>query len=213
MLDRTEVVNRSDTLAVRVAGVSATVAVFDFGVSPDSIVSTVVAFARDSLVQHVVAILDPGSLRTREVRDSMRGEQVHLTYAGNRVRGTRLTRDSVGHTDTVALNLRSDSNSVDRRTLPALVACLSLSPGRAFTLPVFDSWTLHTAAVRLFVSGRTTLAMAGRSLDAYRIDVTGDLWMLPETFYISAYAPRRILRIERPRERLVLEVTNEMSRR
>ena len=71
-------------------------------------------------------------------------------------------------------------------------------PEAITVIPVFDSWTLRSYSVRLAIEDRSRLALRAGTFDAYRVDVTGDLWNLPQIWYVSADPPRRVLRAEWP---------------
>ncbi len=164
----------------------------------DSVTSAIVSSWHDTLAQHAVTIHDAVSLRPREVWDSTGGEQVHLVYAAARVRGTRVTPNPAGPPDTVSFDLPTDPGAVDRRNLPLILSRLALVPRTTAVIPVFDSWTLRTQSVRLSTGDRTNVALPTGIVDAYRVDVTGDIWNLPQAWYLSADLPLRILRSEWP---------------
>ena len=178
--------------------------VLQLNVGRDSVTSAIVSWRHDTLAQHAVTVHDAVSLRPREVWDSTGREQVHLIYAARRVRGTRVTPNPPGPPDTVTFDLPTDPGAVDRRSLPLIVSRLALVPRTTAVIPVFDSWTLRTHSVRLDTGDRTNVALPARVVDAYRIDVTGDMWNLPQAWYLSADSPRRILRSDWP-GRTVLE--------
>jgi len=198
-LDPAQIRTAAETLGVRTSGESGGTFVLMLEVGRDSVTSAVVSSWHDTLVQHVFAVHDAVSLLPKEVWDSVGGEQVHLIYAAGRVRGTRVTLNPPAPPDTITFDLPIDPNAVDRRNLPILVPRLALLPTTTAAIPVFDSWTLRTYAVRIVTGERTRVALPGGTVDAYRIDVMGELWNLPQTWYLSADPPRRILRSEWPR--------------
>jgi thioredoxin len=204
-IDSAQVHDALDTLAVRVAGEPSGTFICGLAVGADAAVSTVVSVYHDSIAQHVTTIHDLASLRPREVWDSTANEQVHLTYAGGRVRGIRVTPRSTagGASDTVTVDLPADSSTIDRRNLLIIVPRLALPPGSIHTLRVFDSWSLRSYPVRLAVGERAWIDLPAGRVEAYRVDLTGDLWVLPQTWYVSVDPPRRILRILWPRDAIL----------
>ncbi|PYP61106.1 MAG: hypothetical protein DMD44_00015 [Gemmatimonadetes bacterium] len=198
-LDPAQIRTSADTLGVRAAGESGGTFVFKLEVGSDSVTSTIVSSWHDTLLQRALTVYDGLSLRPKEVWDSTDAEQVHLTYAAGRVRGTRVSPNPPGPPDTVNFDLATDPSTVDRRSVPFIVPRLALVPGTTAVIPIFDSWTLRTHPVRLVTGDRTRLALPAGTVDAYRIDVTGDLRNLPQTWYVSADLPRRTLRSEWPR--------------
>jgi len=203
-LDPAQIRTSAETLAVRASKASDGTFVLELNVGHDSVTSAIVSSRHDTLAQHAVTLHDPVSLRPREVWDSTGSEQVHLVYAAGRVRGTRVTPNPPGPPDTVSFDLPTDPGAVDRRNLPLIVSRLALVPRTTAVIPVFDSWTLRTHSVRLDTGDRTNVALPAGIVDAYRIDVTGDMWNLPQAWYLSADSPRRILRSDWP-GRAVLE--------
>ena len=197
-LDPAQIRTFAETLGVRRDKESGGTFVLQLNVARDSVTSAIVSSWHDSLAQHAVTVHDPGSLRPREVWDSNGSEQVHLVYAAARVRGTRVTLNAPGPPDTVSFDLPTDPGAVDRRNLPLIVSQVALVPRTTAVIPVFDSWTLRTHSVRLDTGDRTNVAVPAGVVDAYRIDVTGDMWNLPQAWYLSADSPRRILRSEWP---------------
>ena len=204
-LDPAQIRTSAETLRVRTPGESVGTFVLKLEVSGDSVTSAIVSSWHDTLVQHVLTVHDGLSLRPKEVWDSTGAEQVHLIYAAGRVRGTRVTPNPHGPPDTVNFDLPTDPGAVDRSNVPLIVSRLALVPSTTAVVPVFDSWTLRTYPVQLVVGDRTGVALPAGTVDAYRIDVTGELWNLPQTWYRSADPPHRILRSEWPRH-AVLEL-------
>jgi len=203
-LDPAQIRTSAETLGVRRDKESGGTFVLRLNVRRDSVTSAIVSSWHDTLAQHAVTVHDPVSLRPREVWDSSGSEQVHLVYAARRVRGTRVTPNPLGPPDTVSFDLPTDPGAVDRRNLPLIVSRLALVPRTTAVIPVFDSRTLRTHSVRLDTGDRTNVALPAGIVDAYRIDVTGDMWNLPQAWYLSADSPPRILRSEWP-GRAVLE--------
>jgi len=203
-LDPAQIRTSAETLRVRTPGESGGTFVLKLEVG-DSVTSAVLSSLHDTLVQHVLTVHDGLSLRPKEVWDSTGAEQVHLIYAPGRVRGTRVTPNPHGPPDTVNFDLPTDPGAVDRRNVPLIVSRLALVPSTTAVVPVFDSWTLRTYPVQLVTGDRTGVALPAGAVDAYRIDVTGELWNLPQTWYLSADPPHKILRSEWPRH-AVLEL-------
>jgi len=204
-VEMSQVRSSAETLVIRSPRRSAGTFATELTVAADSVVSTLVTAYNDSLVQRVRTIHDPRSLYPTEVWDSTWGEQVHIVYAGGRVHGMRVTPNRPGAPDTVYFDLFTDWSAIDRRNLAIIIPRLVLVPGTRATIVVFDSWALRTNPVHLTIGSRAPLALPAGSLDAYRVDVTGDIWNLPQTWYVSADPPRRILRGEWP-EKVVLEL-------
>ena len=203
-LDPAQMHTSAETLGVRTDKESGGTFVLQLNVGRDSVTSAIVSWRHDTLAQHAVTVHDAVSLRPREVWDATGSEQVHLVYAAGRVRGTRVTPNPPGPPDTVTFDLPTDPGAVDRRNLPLIVSRLALVPRTTAVIQVFDSWTLRTHSVRLDTGDRTNVALPAGIVDAYRIDVTGDMWNLPQAWYLSADSPRRILRSDWP-GRTVLE--------
>jgi len=197
-LDPAQIRTSAETLGVRASRDSGGTFVLELHVGRDSVTSAIVSSWHGTLAQHAVTIHDAVSLRPREVWDSTGSEQVHLVYAAARVRGTRVTPNPAGPPDTVSFDLPTDPGAVDRRNLPLIVSRLALVPRTTAVIPVFDSWTLRTQSVRLSTGDRTNVALPTGIVDAYRVDVTGDIWNLPQAWYLSADLPLRILRSEWP---------------
>src|SRR5712691_7701100 len=197
-LDPAQIRTSVETLGVRAPKDSGGSFVLELHVDRDSVTSAIVSWRHDTLAQHAVTVHDAVSLRPRKVWDSTGSEQVHLVYAAARVRGTRVTPNLPGPPDTVTFDLPTDPGAVDRRNLPLIVSRLALVPRTTAVIPVFDSWTLRTHSVRLDTGDRTNVALLAGIVDAYRIDVTGDMWNLPQAWHLSADSPRRILRSDWP---------------
>jgi thiol-disulfide isomerase/thioredoxin len=199
MVDAGQVRSAAETLAVRVAGESLGTFIPQLVVRNDSVFSTLTGVLHGSTVQRVVTIHDARSLRPREVWDSTNAEQVHLIYTAGRVRGAQVRPRREGPPDTLLVNQFTDAGTIDRRNFMIVIPRLALTPGMSFTMPEFDSWTMRTYPVHLTVGQRAPVTLPAGSFDAYRLDITGDMWDMPQTWYLSAETPRRILRMEWPR--------------
>ena len=198
--DPGQVRSAAETLAMRTPKASGGTFVLQLDVNRDSVTSAIVNTWQDTLVQHVRTVHDALSLGPKEVWDSTRGEQVHIIYVAGRVRGTRVTPNPPGPPDTIHFDLLTDPNTVDRRNLPLIVSLLALAPSTNAVIPVFDSWTLRTYSVRLVIGDRIRVTRPSGTVDGYRIDLSGEMWNLPQTWYVSADLPRRILRVEWPQD-------------
>jgi hypothetical protein len=209
IFDRTQVQSYAETFTWRVQGDAVGVPMsIELHVSPESVVSSIIEIAHDTVWQHAVAIFDASSLRLKEVQDSGEAiERIHLTYSKQEIRGMRATWNPAGMLDTIAVDVSIDSATIDRRVLFIVAPWLPLRAGRVFTLRFFDSWTRRVVPVHIAIRKPARVTVPVGSFEAYRLDLTADHSLFPSVFYVSADSPRRLLRVDRPRQRAIMELT------
>jgi hypothetical protein len=205
-LDPGQLVSHVDTLVLRAAGDSVAVSVVQLELSSDSIVGRIVESVHDTIVQHVVVTFD-AHLRPVEVHAS-ESYQVNLNYSVGRLRGIIVAKSTSGMTDSVRIDMPIDSLTQDRRSLLFIAPSIPLAPGRVFTVPIFDSWYRRVVQLDIAVGKRTRITVPAGTFDAYRLDLTAYHGMFPQRIYVSVDSPRRVLRIERPREQVTIELVN-----
>jgi len=173
----------------------------------DSAVSGIDVSRGDTVLQHVVARHDPRTLRPLEILDQNARDTARLSYDNGRVRGIEFFTDSGDAPDTLFVDAAVAGNTIDRRNLWIVLPRLSLEPKQSFVVTQFDSWTHLLYPIHIHVSQSASLALRTGTFDAYRLDLSGAVWNLPQTWYVSVAAPRRILRLELA-DRSVYEVSH-----
>src|SRR5882672_386821 len=104
MFEPSQIVDHAETLRVRVAGESVSVAILQLHVLSESVVSLIASASNDSLTQEILMTFDRVSLKPTRVRASNALEVVDLVYSSERVWGKRVVWNPAGGQDTMDVN-------------------------------------------------------------------------------------------------------------
>jgi zinc protease len=142
-----------------------------------------------------VLLAADGTPRSATQRGSVQGQEarIDLAYAAGRVTGTAVTPGTEGP-KTAAVDAPVPAEVVDENLLSAALRTLPLAPGSQHTLSVFSSSAnaVQTRTFRVTAAERVTVP-AG-SFDVLRVESAGG--PAPVTYYVTADAPRRLVKLD-----------------
>lgn len=205
-LDRSQIVARSDSFQALVQGNALGGQTAKVVVTTDSIVyaeSTVIG----SFVQQQSTVVLNGDLSMRRTDQTsvVQGQhtEIHLAYAGGRVKGTSQTPQP-GGPKTITVDTTVAAGTIDDNALAVLLPALPLEQGKTFNLNVFSSGEGVTKVVSVKVAAVENVAVPAGTLPAYRLELSG--MQLPLVMHVSQQAPRRVVRVAPTGAPLVFEL-------
>jgi zinc protease len=142
-----------------------------------------------------VLLAADGSPRSVTQRGSAQGQETRteLAYAGGRVTGTAVTPSAEGP-KTAAVDAAVPAEVLDENLLPVVLRTLPLAPGSEHTVTVFSS-SANAVGTRTFrVTGTERVTVPAGSFDVLRVESAGG--PAPATYYLTADAPRRLVRLD-----------------
>jgi len=204
--DRSQVVARSDSFQALVQGNVLGGQKAKVVIDGDSIVyseSTVIG----SFVQQQSTVVLNGdlSMRRTEQTSTVQGQhtEIHLAYAGGRVKGTSQTPQP-GGPKTITVDTTVAAGTIDDNALAVLLPALPLEQGKTFNLNVFSSGEGATKVVSVKVAAIESVVVPAGTFPAYRLEVSG--MQLPLVWHVTQQAPRRVARIAPTGMPLVFEL-------
>ncbi|MBK9978166.1 MAG: hypothetical protein IPP20_09560 [Gemmatimonadetes bacterium] len=148
-----------------------------------------------------------GSLEMQEVRQSgtARGMEMKIgvAYASGRATGTATTPGPQGM-KSITVDAAFPAGAVDDNVLMSLLPTLELTPGATHAVPVFASGKGTLATMTLTVGARETVTVLAGSFEVHPVSLTGG--DVPVTFFVSAAAPRRVVKMTMPGSPLSFEL-------
>jgi len=208
-LDRAQVVTRTDSFRILIQGNPMGAMVTAFAVTPDSVIYTEqTALPPVDLSQRTVVHFNPADLTVNQVDQtgSTRGQttDIHISYAGGRVKGKATTPQPSGTPRTVTIDTTVQAGTYDDNGLNLVIPALPLADGKTFTLSVFESGRGQTLPIQLKVTDAGAVTVPAGSFPAWRLDVSGG--QAPIAMYVSKATPRRLLKIEFAGQPVVMEL-------
>jgi zinc protease len=202
-LDRAQVVTHADSFEVLVQGNAMGGMTGSTTATPDSVTyaeQTSIAggaFQQNTMVRFNAADLTVTKVDQTGSTQGPAGRQptdIHLTYAGGRVKGAATTPQQNGPSQTTQIDTAIAAGTYDDNALAVIFPALPLAAGRTFNLNVFESGKGQVKVIQVKVSDGGTVIVPAGSFDSFKLDVTGG--QVPTTFYVSKATPRRIVKIE-----------------
>ena len=204
--DRSQVVARSDSFQAlvqgNVLGGQAAKVVMD----GDSIVYTESTVIGSFVQQQSTVVLNGDlSMRRTEQASTVQGQhtEIHLAYAGGRVKGTSQTPQP-GGPKTITVDTTVAAGTIDDNALAVLLPALPLEQGKTFNLNVFSSGEGATKVVSVKVAAIENVVVPAGTFPAYRLEVSG--MQLPLVWHVTQQSPRRVARIAPTGMPLVFEL-------
>ncbi|HEV8263816.1 MAG TPA: insulinase family protein [Gemmatimonadales bacterium] len=195
--DRSQLVARSDSFQALVQDNPFGARVIKVEVAADSIVLTESTTLGPFVQQYTTVVLNSADLSARRIdqRGTVQQQQteIHLTYAGGRVKGTAVTPQGTGTPRTVTVDTTIAPGTIDDNALRVVVTALPLAEGKTFNLNVFSSAEGVTKVATVKVAGVENVTVPAGTFEAYRLEISG--MQLPLVMHVTTEAPRRLLRI------------------
>jgi zinc protease len=197
--DRAQVVTRSDSFQVVIQGQPMGSMVAGTVVSRDSVVyREVTSIAGGQVQQNTIVHFNPADLSVTQIDQtgSTQGQtaDIHLTYAGGRVKGKATTPQQSGTPSTVEIDTTIAPGTYDDNALNTLIPALPLIAGQTINLGVFESGKGQSKIVQLKVSDGGSVTVPAGTFQTFRLDVSGG--QVPIAMYVAKDTPRRIVKIE-----------------
>ncbi|HEX9294041.1 MAG TPA: pitrilysin family protein [Gemmatimonadales bacterium] len=204
--DRSQIVAHSDSFQALVQGNALGGQTSKVVVTGDSIVYTESTVIGAFVQQQSTAVLNSDlSMRRTDQTSVVQGQhtEIHLTYAGGRVKGTSQTPQP-GGPKTITVDTTVTAGTIDDNALAVLLPALALEQGKTFNLNVFSSGEGVTKVVSVKVAGVENVAVPAGTIPAYRLELSG--MQLPLVMHVSQQAPRRVVRVAPTGAPLVFEL-------
>lgn len=198
-LDRAQIVTRTDSFEVLVQGTPQGAMTGSVTAGTDSVTYTEHTTIAGGVIQQNTSVrFNPADLSVVAVDQtgSIQGQasDIHLAYAGGRVKGKATTPQQTGTPQTIQIDTMVASGTIDDNALSVIFPALPLAVDRTFNLNVFESGKGDSKVIQVKVSDGGTVTVPAGSFPVFKLDVTGG--QVPTTFYVSKATPRRIVRIE-----------------
>jgi hypothetical protein len=198
-LDRAQIVSRADSFEVLVQGNPMGAMVGTLHAGSDSVAYTErTNIANGAMQQNTAVRFNAADLAVTAVDQtgSVQGQasDIHLTYAGGRVKGKATTPQQNGQPQTIQIDTTVLAGTYDDNALAVVFPALPLAEGQTFNLNVFESGKGLAKVIAVKVSDGGTVTVPAGSFPSFKLDVTGG--QVPTTFYVSRATPRRIVKIE-----------------
>ena len=204
--DRSQIVARSDSFQAlvqgNVFGGQSAKAVVD----GDSIVYSESTVIGPFQQQSTVVLNGDLSMRRTDQTGLVQGQrtEVHLVYAGGRVKGTSQSPQPGAAPKTITVDTTVADGTIDDNALAVLLPALPLAQGKTFNLNVFSSGEGTSKVVSVKVTAIESVVVPGGTFPAYRLELSG--MQLPIVMHITQQAPRRIVRVAPTGAPLVFEL-------
>jgi zinc protease len=204
--DRSQIVARSDSFQAlvqgNVFGGQSAKAVVD----GDSIVYSESTVIGPFQQQSTVVLNGDLSMRRTDQTGLVQGQrtEVHLVYAGGRVKGTSQSPQPGAAPKTITVDTTVADGTIDDNALAVLLPALPLAQGKTFNLNVFSSGEGTSKVVSVKVTAIESVVVPGGTFPAYRLELSG--MQLPIVMHVTQQAPRRLVRVAPTGAPLVFEL-------
>jgi len=198
-------VARSDSFQALVQGNVFGGRTANVAVTADSIVYTESTTIGLFQQQSTVVLNGDLSLRRTDQTGLVQGQhtEIHLTYAGGRVKGTSQAPQP-GGPKSITVDTTIAAGTIDDNALAVLLPALPLEQGKTFNLNVFSSGEGATKVVSVKVAGIENVVVPAGTFAAYRLELSG--MQLPIVMHVTQQAPRRVVRVAPTGAPLVFEL-------
>ena len=203
--DRSQVVARSDSFQALVQGNVLGGQTAKVVTDGDSIVYTESTVIGQFQQLSTVVLNSDLSIRRTDQTGLVQGQhtEIHLTYAGGRVKGTSQSPQP-GGPRTITVDTTVAAGAVDDNALAVLLPALPLAQGKTFNLNVFSSGEGATKVVSVKVAAIENVVVPAGTFPAYRLELSG--MQLPIVMHVTQQAPRRLVRVAPTGAPLVFEL-------
>jgi zinc protease len=204
--DRSQIVAHSDSFQALVQGNVFGAQTAKVVVTGDSIVYSESTTIGPFQQQSTVVLNGDLSMRHTDQSSVVQGQhtEIHLTYAGGRVKGTSQSPQPGGTPKSITVDTTVAAGTIDDNALAVLLAALPLEQGKTFNLNVFSTGEGTTKVVSVKVAALENVAVPAGTFPAYRLEVAG--MQLPIVIHVTQQAPRRVVRIAPTGAPLVFEL-------
>jgi zinc protease len=204
--DRSQIVARSDSFQALVQGNVFGGQTAKVALDGDSIVYTELTVIGPFQQQSTVVLNSDLSMRRTDQTGLVQGQhtEIHLTYAGGRVKGTSQSPQPGGAPKSITIDTTVAAGTIDDNALAVLLPALPLEQGKTFNLNVFSSGEGATKVVSVKVAAVESVVVPAGTLRAYRLELSG--MQLPIVMHVTQQAPRRLVRVAPTGAPLVFEL-------
>jgi len=204
--DRSQIVARSDSFQALVQGNVFGGQTAKVVVAGDSIVYSESTVIGPFQQQSSVVLNGDLSMRHTDQTGLVQGQrtEIHLTYAGGRVKGTSQSPQPGGTPKSITVDTTVADGTIDDNALAVLLAALPLEQGKTFNLNVFSTGEGTTKVVSVKVAALESVVVPAGTFPAYRLELSG--MQLPIVMHVTQQVPRRVVRIAPTGAPLVFEL-------
>jgi hypothetical protein len=197
-LDRAQLVTGSDSFRVVIQGNPLGYMVTSRTIGPDSAVYLERTAIGPVFQQTTSVVLDASGFGMRRVDQTGAVQalkpELHLMYAGGRVKGRASTPQRDGTLKTVDIDTTVAAGTWDDNVLNMILPALPLANGATIPLSVLSSGEGIVKIMTVKVSGPDTLTVPAGHFRAWRLEISGG--QAPLVVYVSTETPRRVLKTE-----------------
>lgn len=135
-----------------------------------------------------------GAIQRLDQSGTVQGQptEVHMTYAGGRAKGNAKTMTAAGPKE-IAVDTTVSPNAIDDSSLLTLFPAVAWAPGAQWTFQSFSAGQGTESTQTLRVTGRESVTVPLGTFEAFTAELSGG--PIPFTFWVSAEAPHRLLKI------------------
>ncbi len=204
--DRSQIVARSDSFQALVQGNVFGAQTGKVVVTGDSIVYSESTTIGPFQQQSTVVLNGDLSMRHTDQTGLVQGQhtEIHLTYAGGRVKGTSQSPQPGGTPKSITVDTTVADGTIDDNALAVLLGALPLEQGKTFNLNVFSTGEGTTKVVSVKVAAIESVVVPAGTFPAFRLELSG--MQLPIVMHVTQQAPRRVVRIAPTGAPLVFEL-------
>jgi predicted Zn-dependent peptidase len=176
---------------------------------PDSLVYTERSnLGNGAFQQRTTLVLEPATGVVRQVDQvtTQQGQnaETHLTYAGDRVKGTSTAPQPDGSVKRFEVDTALPPGTVDENAVPFVVPALPLAAGKTFAMTFFTPSENAIKVLTFKVGAPEAVTVPAGTFQGFRVDVAGS--RVPFTMYVGTEAPRRLLKTEFVGQPFVVEL-------
>ncbi len=208
MLDPAQLVSRRDSFQISVQGNVVGMQVGTVHRTADSLVyDERLAIPAASATQNTIASFDAKTLAVMTVDQTgkvgAQASEIHLRFAGGRVKGTATIPQPSGTPRTVQIDTAVAAGTYDETSLTALIPALPLAAGKTLHLNVLSPGAGAPQVYTLHVAGPDSVTVPAGSFQAWRVEITG---VASIVMHVTTTTPRRVVRMQPVGAPYVLEL-------
>jgi zinc protease len=208
-LDPAQLTPHTDSARVLVQGNPIGVTVTAIRRTPDSLLFTEQSsLGNGTFQQQTTMVLDPADASPRRLDQVTiqqgRKTETHMTYAGGRVKGRGGVPQQDGSVQQVDIDTVLPAGTMDENAVAFVLPAFPLAPGTTFTVNFFSPSEGAVKAFTFKVGKPESVTVPAGTFQAYHVDVSGG--RVPIVMYVSADAPRRVVKTEFVGQPFVVEL-------
>jgi len=208
-LDTAQLTPHTDSARVLVQGNPIGTTVTAIRRTPDSLLFTEQSsLGNGAFQQQTTMVVDPADASPRRLDQVTiqqgRTTETHMTYTGGRAKGRGGVPQQDGSVQQVEIDTVLPAGTMDENAVAFVVPAFPLAPGTTLTVNFFAPSEGAVKAFTFKVGKPESVTVPAGTFQAYHIDVSGG--RVPFVMYVSADAPRRVVKTEFVGQPFVVEL-------